>query len=360
MLLFLFNNFKGSPLYDFAEFNRAYPEIIAKGQFKSAVDDFKVDEIMGVELSGEGEHLWLQVEKTDCNTDWAARILAQQAGIKLHGVSYAGLKDRFGITCQWFSLHLPGKDNPEFCELEKEGIRILQQGRHRQKLKRGGLQGNRFALKIRHLQAQPDKLENRLQDIAQSGVPNYFGRQRFGFDMGNLHKAEKMFAGHYRRLKKHQRSLYLSAARSWIFNSILSARIQQQNWNQYLPGDVLMLAGKSACFADDGSADIARRIEQGELHPTGAMWGDGESQAAADCAVLEAEQADKTPALKQGLIDARLKHERRALRLMVNNMSWQIGEDNLALSFDLPPGAYATMVLREIGDFIEPVRGEKL
>ena len=343
-------------MYDFDNLQRVHNKIIDSGLIKSAVDDFKVDEIMDVELTGEGEHLWLWVEKKSCNTDWAARILAQQAGIKLQAVSYAGLKDRHAVTRQWFSLHLPGQEDPEFHDLDIDGITILDSGRHRQKLKRGTLQGNRFELMVRDLKTDSDEIETRLLTIAEQGVPNYFGRQRFGFDMGNLLKAEKMFAGFYRRLKKHHRSIYLSAARSWIFNQILSARIEQGNWNQYLSGDVLMLAGKTACFADDGSADIAARISQRELHPTAAMWGDGESLAAADCAQLETQQANACRVLSEGLVAARLKHERRATRLLVKKMDWQINADNLRLSFELPAGAYATMVLREIGEFSEPER----
>lgn len=343
-------------MYEFHKLNRAHGKIVANGQFKTAADDFNVDEMMDVELTGEGEHLWLLIEKKSCNTDWAARILALQAGIKLHAVSYAGLKDRHAVTRQWFSLHLPGQDDPVFEDLAAEGIEILDHGRHQQKLKRGTLRGNRFNIIIRNLKADPAELEARLLAIAEQGVPNYFGRQRFGFDMGNLLKAEKMFAGFYRRLKKHHRSIYLSAARSWIFNNILSARIEQGNWNQYLKGDVLMLAGKTACFADDGSEDISSRILQRQLHPTAAMWGDGESLAAADCAALEQQQADAYPALSEGLQAARLKPERRSMRLLVSKMDWQINTDTLKLSFELPSGAYATMVLREIGEFSEPDR----
>ena len=343
-------------MYDFDALARVHSKIIAHGLLKSAADDFIVDEMMDVELTGDGEHLWLWIEKKSCNTDWVARILAQQAGIKLQAVSYAGLKDRHAVTRQWFSLHLPGQQDPEFHDLEAEGIEILDSGRHRQKLKRGTLKGNRFELQIRELKADADELEARLLAIAEQGVPNYFGRQRFGFDMGNLAKAEKMFAGHYRRLKKHHRSIYLSAARSWIFNRIVSARIEQGNWNQYVLGDVLMLAGKTACFADDGSVDIAQRIADRQLHPTAAMWGDGESLAAAECAQLEQQQADACAVLSEGLIAARLKHERRASRLLVAKMDWKIHADSLWLTFELPAGAYATMVLREIGEFNEPER----
>jgi len=336
-------------LYQFSDLLKAYGEPPISGSMKSENADFLVDEIMPIEPSGQGEHLWLQVEKNGCNTDWLAQQLAKLSSVKSMAVSYAGMKDRHAITTQWFSIHLPGLDDPDLSSFNNDEVKILQAIRHDKKLKRGALSGNRFQLRIRELSGDLDQLEERLNLIKTQGVPNYFGEQRFGFGMNNLAKAELLFQRKLRHVKKHQRGMYLSSARSWIFNQVLSERIKQKNWNQYLPGDVFMLQGKSACFPDDGSEDITERISSMQIHPTGALWGEGESMASGECLTIEKKIAEQYELFCEGLEGARLKQERRSLRLLAENFNWSLeDQDCLYIDFSLPAGAFATMVLREV------------
>ncbi|HEY9052910.1 MAG TPA: tRNA pseudouridine(13) synthase TruD [Gammaproteobacteria bacterium] len=334
-------------MYSFDSLARAHGSSLINGIVKSRHEDFRVDEIMPVEPSGEGEHLWLKIEKKGSNTEWVARQLAKLAGVKSMAVSYAGLKDRHGITTQWFSIHLPGQADPDLTVLP-EDVHILQAIRHNRKLKRGTLSGNHFSLCIRDISGPLDLLEQRLQSIAEQGIPNYFGEQRFGHDMGNLDQAEKLFQGELKRLDRHERGLYLSAARSWIFNLVLSERIRQNNWNSYLSGDVFMLDGRSACFADDHSDDLLERIQHMQIHPTGPLWGKGESMAKKDCLDLEMTIASSCKLFCEGIAAAGMDQERRALRLAVKQMHWQFNNDQLLLDFELSAGSFATMVLREI------------
>ena len=158
-----------------------------------------------------------------------------------------------------------------------------------------------------------------------------------------------MFNGELKAVKPHHRSLYLSAARSWLFNVVLSERVAAGNWNRRIPGDVFMLDGRSACFPDDGDDAIDQRLMSGDIHPTGMLWGQGESMAKADCLALEQEVASRFPILSEGLIKARLEQERRTLRVIPKSMSWRFETDEtFAISFGLPAGSYATMVLREL------------
>lgn len=319
------------------------------GRLKSCNEDFRVDEIMPVSPSGEGEHLWLLIEKNGENTDWVAKALARHISVKPMAVSYAGLKDRHAVTTQWFSIHLPGMPDPDLSVFESGQIKILKSVRHDRKLKLGTLSGNQFGIVIRDLTQINESLEERLLKIKKTGVPNYFGEQRFGREMSNLSNAEKLFAGKMKRIKKHQRGLYLSSARSWIFNCVLSERIKQNNWNQYVPGDVFMLDGKSACFPDDQSEDTIDRINNMEIHPTGPLWGDGDSMAKSECLEIENIIAQDHMSLATGLANARMKQERRSLRLKVNNLEWEfVDSNNLHLKFDLVSGTFATMVIREI------------
>jgi len=319
----------------------------AQGRLKAQNADFRVDEIMPIETSGEGEHLWLKIQKDGANTDWVAQQLAKAAGLKSMAVSYAGMKDRHAITTQWFSLHLPGMDDPDFSGLPIDEFNIIEQARHNRKLKRGALSGNRFQIRITDLTANTEKLNTRLNEIKQNGVPNYFGEQRFGRDMGNLSKAEKMFSRALKKISKQHRGLYLSSARSWIFNQILSARIQQNNWLTPISGDVFMLNGKSACFVDDDTDALRQRLINKEINITACLWGEGDSMATAEAVALEQSVAATFDVFAKGLEGARLKQERRSMRLVPSNMEWEMSDNVLNLSFDLPAGTFATMVLRE-------------
>jgi len=345
--------------YSFKDLAYAYGKPEIRGKLKAQNSDFRVDEIMPVQTSGEGEHLWLMIEKNGSNTDWVAQQLAKHAGVKSMAVSYAGMKDRHAITTQWFSLHLPGMDDPDFSTMDEDEFKILKMSRHNRKLKRGALSGNRFQIRITGLRGDTESreesaeksleksLEKTLQNIKQKGVPNYFGEQRFGREMGNLSKAEKMFNRELKKVKKQQRGLYLSAARSWIFNKILSARIEQQNWLTPMSGEVYMLNAKSACFASENNEAEEQRLINKEINLSACLWGEGESMATEEVLELEETIAADFKNLTGGLESARLKQERRSLRLVPENLSWNIVGDVLELEFELPAGTFATMVLRE-------------
>lgn len=313
-------------------------------------EDFFVDEVLGFEPDGEGEHVLLQVEKRNTNTQWLADQLAGFAGIPKRDVSYAGLKDRNAVTRQWFSLRLAGAPEPDWDNLPVDNVRVLQHARHRRKLRRGALQGNRFHLRVRELQGDLAALETRLQHIAQQGVPNYFGEQRFGHQGANLQQAVAMFQG--KRVKdRHKRSLYLSAARSFLFNELLSQRVARGDWNRAIAGDVMLLAGSNSYFVPEANdATIQQRLAGFDIHPSGCLWGKGESPAQLEAAALERALAETHPVLCRGLEQAGLKQERRALRLPVADLHWNLAaaDQVLELRFTLPAGAYATSVLREL------------
>ena len=339
--------------FDMTGFARAYAAPL-RGVFRVQPEDFMVDEQMEIALSGSGEHLWLQVRKTGANTDWVAGQIARCAGVPASEVGYAGLKDRHAVTTQWFSVQLPGKADPDFSGLPPE-VEILQQQRHDKKLRRGALSSNRFVLTLRQCQGDFTEAERICQQISQQGIPNYYGEQRFGHGMGNLTKVSRWFQGQFTPKQRNQRSLYLSAARSWIFNHILSGRVHTGTWNQRVPGDVFMFEGGSAWFVDDASPELQNRLDVLDLHPTGALWGRGELPTQSAAHELEAAQAALFPVFCSGLEKQGLKQERRALRIKVGSVDFQVlDETSLKLAFALPPGAYATTLLEQIGVFSSP------
>ncbi len=321
----------------------------ARGVIRQQPEDFRVDEILGFEPDGDGEHWMVHIQKRNSNTAWVGKQLARLAGVPPRDTSYAGLKDRHAVTTQWFSVWLPGKEAPDWQQINSEDIKLLAATPHSKKLRRGALQGNRFQLIVRQLKGDREALEHRLQQIAKEGVPNYFGDQRFGHDYDNLTQASRLFRGELTRLSKHLRGLYLSAARSQLFNQLLAARINGGSWNRALLGEQMMLQGSHSLFAvDEVDADLQQRVAQLDCHPTGAMWGRGRVSSRQQVAALENEVLAPFEEWRDGLEWKGLKQDRRPLRVKVADLSWEFDDESLQLAFTLQAGSYATMVLREL------------
>lgn len=327
---------------------------------RSVPEDFQVDELPAFEATGEGEHLLLDIRKRGANTVAIAKRLAQWAGVPEMGVSYAGQKDRHAVTTQRFSVHLPKRVAPDLAALESEEMQVLASTWHNRKLQRGALAGNRFKLVLRDVQGDHEAIAERLQAIAARGLPNWFGEQRFGRDGGNVPAALQMFAG--RRVRKDQRSMLLSAARSALFNRVLAARVEQGNWDTPLDGEVWMLDGSRSVFGPEPMSDVlAERLARFDIHPSAPLWGVGELRSTGAARALE-DQAlsdEQAIALRAGLEQAELKQERRSLRLRPALMqhAW-LDAQTLEISFALPSGCYATAVLHELGEVVDASRGE--
>ncbi len=333
-------------------FKKANYNNTLSGTIKSSSDDFKVDEIQQFTPSGKGEHVWLHIQKTGENTDWVGGLLAKIAEVPRKNVSYAGMKDRHAVTTQWFSVQMPGRDAPNWQAELPDSIIILDEKRHDRKLKRGALKGNTFKITVRNFKGDKDDLKKSVDQVIVQGIPNYFGEQRFGRDEENIRKAQQWFRGELKVKSRPKRSIYLSAARSWIFNHILSQRVKDGTWDKALQGDVFMLEGSKSCFNDDVDEKIIQRMKEHNIHPTGALWGKGELITKTTVAELENTIASELETLCKGLEKHGLKQERKALRLSIKDLNYSFIDDNVVcLTFSLPAGAYATSVLNEIGDF---------
>ena len=322
----------------------------ASGHLRSIPEDFLVHEIPLVEPAGEGEHVWLLIRKRQENTEQVARSLARLAGVMQRDVSYAGLKDRNAVTEQWFSVHLPGGSEPEWSNIDSTSITLLRCARHHRKLRRGALRGNTFRIRVRDIAGDRLSLDQRLMDVAAGGVPNYFGEQRFGRGGSNLRTAERLFSHSAGRLPREQRGLALSAARSFLFNQVLAHRVESFSWNRPLPGEALQLEGTHSYFiAEQVDETLLGRVREGDVHPTGPLYGRGVSPAMGEALRVETACLAPHEVWCRGLAAAGLKQERRSLRLLIGSPAWLWTEpDCLELSFSLPAGAYATSVLREL------------
>lgn len=306
------------------DFTYAYGEPEGQGVIKSRPEDFIVQEIYPEQFSGDGEHHYVLIEKQSENTHWLAKQLAEFCSVDEKSIGFAGLKDRNALTRQWFSIQMPGKTEFNWQGFDQPNWKILKTALHNKKLRRGDHLGNRFVLTIRDVQPSPD-LETRLANIKKLGVPNYFGEQRFGVGGENLNLAEQWFVGGRRIKNRKQKGFALSAARSYLFNQLLSKRVAIGNWHELIPGDLA-----------DGPS------------PTGPMWGRGRLATSAQALQLEQAISEQFATWCDALEHQGLSQERRALCLKPDNLSWRWQDDTLVLGFHLPAGQFATSVLREL------------
>ncbi|MDR5865568.1 tRNA pseudouridine(13) synthase TruD [Halomonas koreensis] len=322
------------------------------GGYRAAPEDFRVEECLGFAPEGQGEHLWLWLEKRALTTAQVARRLARACEVAPRAVGYAGMKDRLAVTRQWFSVHLPGREAPDDLDarLADDALTPLEITRHPRKLKRGVHAANRFRLRITGEAAADPELEARWAWLCDHGVPNLFGPQRFGPEGRNLQRAAALLARGWRK-RDDRDGMLLSAARSFLFNELLAARIAEGCWAAPLPGEAVILDGSASQFvAESVDASLRERAERLDLHPSGVLWGQGASLAGGEAGAHEARLAERYPALCAGLERAGVRTARRPLRVRLGAARLERGEQEAWLAFTLPRGAFATAVLRELMD----------
>jgi tRNA pseudouridine13 synthase len=328
---------------------------LGRARFKSEPEDFVVEEILGFEPSGIGEHCLVWVEKRDLDSNAAAARLADALGIRRRLVSHCGLKDRHAVTRQWFSIHIPGQASPEAETLESDGLRVLRITRNTRKLRRGIHAGNRFTIRLRDPDFDPESASERWQAIIDRGAPNVFGPQRFGHGGRNVDKALAMFRGEFEPRDRLLRGIFLSAARSHLFNEVVAERLKRGSWDTPLEGEVYGFSDNGTILLPEKQrGDEIDRFHAGIVELTGPLWGSGELQSIGAVRAFEAEIAARHPELTAGLDAYGLRQERRVIRLRpVDPKPIEFDNGDLVFSFDLPRGAYATVLLRELAELAE-------
>ncbi|HAU5493025.1 tRNA pseudouridine(13) synthase TruD [Cronobacter sakazakii] len=321
-----------------------------QGRLKASPSDFQVVEDLGFAPDGDGEHLLVRIRKTGCNTRAVADALAKFLGIAAREVSFAGQKDKYAVTEQWLCARLPGKEMPAMRAFTLEGCEVLEFARHRRKLRLGALKGNRFSLVLRDI-THRDEIEQRLGLIGEKGVPNYFGPQRFGRGGSNIYQAKRWAQTGQPPRERNKRGFALSAARSLMFNTLVSERLQRFGVNQVMDGDALQLAGRGSWFVatPEELTDLQARVDNGGLLITAALPGTGDwgTQRAA-LAFEQTTLADETELLTL-LTREKVEAARRAMLLFPRELRWQWQDDaTLEVSFWLPAGSFATSVIREL------------
>lgn len=385
-----------------SHWSRLYGDSLGYADLKQEMHDFIVEEQLGFEPSGEGEHIFLWLQKTNLNTAFVAESLAKFSKLQLRDITYAGRKDKFALTRQWFGVHIANKKEPNWDEFQLDGAKILKVTRNDRKLRVGVLRGNRFELILRNLRpsiehdiesdAVPffDALTHRLELIKHQGAPNYYGSQRFGEiriasqepqptdpqakeseqtglqqpcskkststhslrQGGNLALAEKLISGEAIR-NRNKRSMAISALRSWLFNEIIHERIVQGRFHQTLLGDAMQLSGSNSFFVFEDEAEqakILQRLAEFDINITAPLWGDGKLHTVKAAKDLELNCAGRFPDITQALNALGLKQERRAIRIIPQDFTWQIEDNTLKMQFSLPAGCFATSIVSELLD----------
>jgi tRNA pseudouridine13 synthase len=294
------------------DFSYQHTEPIASATIRQQPSDFFVQELPLMPPSGEGEHVYLFIEKTSANTHWVAQQIAEHCDIRALDVGYAGRKDRHAITRQWFSCYLPGVSGPDWSVFTAEGVELLTVTRHTRKLRKGDLLGNQFVLQLRdvptHLMSD---VEAALQNVASDGFPNYFGEQRFGRNGQNLVQADEFLNSSQRH--RPGKDMLISAARSYLYNLYLS-----------------------------------NCLRQGEVPETGPLYGMSRDPQPGEC-----ELSAELQGWIAGLRHRRVKTGERQMMVKPGAMTWQAQQTSIELKFTLPPGSYATSLLREVVNTVD-------
>lgn len=326
---------------------------LTNGCFRQQASDFQVTELLDVSPEDEGEHQWLWVYKKGANTTFVARQLAEFAGVSERNVSYAGLKDRHAETWQWFSVQLPGKALLDWCALTHPEFRIEKAFLRGKKLKMGLHRGNAFRLRLRQV-SDVNALQERWAKLVSEGVPNYFGEQRFGREGQNLSKAHAWLSGEISNKKakkwsKQQQGMLLSSARSYVFNELLSSRIQQQRMQPEVSDFMLLRGSRSFFQVEELDATLNERWRSGDVQLSGPLAGSYPEPWQAHLSNFEHEQLAAFSEWVTGLKQKRVDLARRALVITPEEPQLEvIDTTTVDIMFSLPKGSFATSVLREL------------
>jgi tRNA pseudouridine13 synthase len=327
---------------------RAAGEPPVAGAIRSELADFEVEERLGFEPDGGAGHFLLWVEKRDANTADVARELAAAAGCRPQDAGFAGMKDRRAIARQWFTVPAVKGSEPA-AGLAGRGFEVLAVHPHSRKLRRGALAGNRFRIRVRGATGDGNALMARFARVRSQGFPNYVGPQRFGIDGANLVRVQQWLERGWLPRGREARAFVLSSARSLAFNAVLAQRVAAGSWNRLLPGEIVSLAGSRSVFAAEQPDEaLQQRCRDGDVAPTGALCGTGGMQPTGEAGQLEIAALAGLAPLPARVGAAGLRAERRALCVRPAEFSLRLATEGVELEFELPRGAYATSLLREL------------
>jgi tRNA pseudouridine13 synthase len=320
------------------------------GRIKTQPEDFEVEEIPAYAPSGEGDFLYLWLEKRSLGAEFFVRQIGRRLGIGSDEIGTAGLKDRHAVTRQMVSV--PKNCESQLAQLEGDGIRVLATHRHSNKLKPGHLRGNRFRILVRN--PVPDaetRLPGLLVMLQESGVPNFYGNQRFGRDGETFTLGMSLLTlAHKGRIRPFLRRLALSSVQSALFNRHIARRMADGLLRRAVLGDVMAKWPFGGMFTSKDAVTEQERFDKREIIHTGPMFG----KKMLSCAEEGLKREEETLA-EAGLrleqfhgFGKLLNGTRRFSLVYVEDLQAQIEAEGVRLMFTLPAGSYATVLLREV------------
>jgi tRNA pseudouridine13 synthase len=329
------------------------------GRIKVELADFQVEEVPAYQPSGQGEYLYLWIEKRGMGAEYFVRQVAQRLELPAGEVGTAGMKDRHAVTRQMVSV--PVRVEPRLPQLEGNGIHVLSVGRHSNKLKPGHLHGNRFTILVREAVPEAaERLPPLLERLRRDGLPNFYGPQRFGRDGETARLGLALLRGEApaRRLSPFLRKLALSAAQSVLFNDYLARRMADGLFRQVLDGDVMAKWPFGGLFVVQDVPHEQARFDAHETVPAGPIFGK-KTFAAADAAAMREAVVLDDAGIGEALRSwgKLLQGTRRHNLVYIEDLSAAAETDGIRLHFTLPAGSYATVLLRELTHADEPSGG---
>lgn len=323
------------------------------GRIRETMEDFRVEERPRYRPCGRGEHVYLRVTKRGLSTPDLVKQFASTLGVKARCIGVAGLKDARAVTTQMISVQIFNDESIARLTTDDRVLSIDVLGRHLNRLRTGHHAGNRFTLTVRGVHEEAaERVPRILQSLAHRGVPNYFGPQRQGAHGRNYETGAALLRDAQRRarMSRTQRMWFLNAYQSYFFNKILSARIA--TLDTVMTGDWAMKHANEACFQVEHADVEQKRADVFEISPTGILFGSRVSWASGEPGEIEravVARLNETPeSLTRAAADCGFRGERRPLRVRLDELEWSLKNGILTLAFALPPGAYATSVLREL------------
>jgi tRNA pseudouridine13 synthase len=329
------------------------------GRIKVHPEDFEVEEVPAYEPSGSGDFLYLWIEKRDMGAEYFTRQIAKRLNIAPGEVGTAGLKDRRAVTRQMVSV--PIAVEPELDRLEGDGIHVLRTGRHSNKLRPGHLRGNRFRILIRETDpAASERIVPILARLQNEGLPNYYGPQRFGRDgetarlgFAMLRKEQAPASADGRRPNMRSpflRKLALSAVQAALFNQVLAERIADGLLRRVVQGDVMAKWPFGGMFVANDVGREQERFDARETVHAGPIFGRKTFAASGEAASRETAVLRKANLPPSGFSDfgKLMQGTRRHNLVYVDELKTEVEAEGLRISFFLPAGSYATVILGEI------------
>ena len=317
------------------------------GAIKATPGHFVVEEILPYAACGEGEHVYITFRRAGWNTADAARIMQKHLGLTPSDVGWGGRKDKMAVVVQTLSFRC-GVNHP-LADVEKTladlPFEILAIDRHRNKIKTGHVAANRFTVVVSN--PEPDALPRALaiaDRLKQTGVPNFYGPQRFGYGLQNIHRGFALFSAG----KKGRKDTFMvSVVQSALFNIWLKQRMQAGDYRRLLSGDVVKKTDTGGMFTVDDLAIEDPRFTAGEIVYTGPIFGFKMKPANHAAGEKEAALLRQFSLAPEDFRQFRSPGSRREAILNLTDLELAEVDDGLRLTFTLPSGAYATTVLRE-------------